>query len=200
MRRALGKTPGDAFLKVYIKAISSYVAYAAEEERVSPGKVLDRLKNVCDCGKDLFRAIEDLRLTDQCYIGKFFTRKWLQEKDAVSEDQLIIALGLFLDDVDGAYKELEASQRKGALPAFPKQLLALSISYALYSEDGKFPPLTRGKTFDLVLKAALEAGDTRCQKVRRRDRSDVMPLMQFAKANFEVEAANQFIAMVNSTG
>lgn len=196
VRNALKKSPSDAVVKGYAIVLASYIAHSEEAEKLSPRKVGARLKKLLDCGRELATAIEELRTSDRCYIGRFWTRKFLADEACTSEAELLNALGSFVDDVQRTYSEVRTMERKGAMPAYSAQSLAREISYLLYLDAKQFPPLTRGGVFDRLLRCALDAGNTRLGR-DRRSRSDVMALMVFAKANFERDAAEQFQRVVS---
>lgn len=201
LQKAFQRQPSNIIRRAYALGLSSYVVAIGEYARVTPAKVRARLKIVLRHGEGLRKAIDDLETTDRTYIGSFFTRRFLKDQPCVSENQLLSTLNLFLADVKNTVDELDAMQRKGAMPAFAEQGLALTIALGLYLESNKFPPLTRGGIFDRVLKCALFAGDSR---VPRTDdpppakRRDVMELMRAAKKNFDPQQAQQFGDLLNS--
>jgi len=191
LRNALNKSPSDTFTKAYAVALGWYVLYSKEVAVLGPGKVSNRLKTVLDHGCALLTAVDDLRDADRCYVGRFWTRKFLANEDAVSENQFLKSLGLFLDDVQSACHELEKTQRKGRVPAYPAQALAQMIADSLFLETGKFPPLTRNGVFAKVLSCAIDAGEKRIGN-NGTGRKDVMALMRSAKNAFNEEEAKQF--------
>jgi hypothetical protein len=188
LRTALGKDPSEHFLAHYVRGLTSYIEYHQEIGRVTPKQVGRRLKKVLKHGEALCDAIAMLAMTDRCYIGKFWMRRVLADQDNANENQLLRALELFLADVAGATNELGEAQGKGAMPRYAKQALAREIAQALYLENGRFPPLTRGKIFERVLKCALDAGNKRIDKTSKPVR-DVMDLMLSAKSQFGEDGA-----------
>lgn len=196
LRNALGKSPSDFFLNAYAVALGWYVTHSSAVAELGPGQVRDRLKTVFDRGRELLTAVDDLRTADRCYVGRFWTQKFLANEDAASENECLKSLCLFLDDVQSASRELTKAQRKGRMPAYPTQALAGKIANALFLETGIFPPLTRKGTFDKVLRCALDAGERRIGRIGRTGRRDVMALMRSAKNNFSEEEARQFGEML----
>lgn len=193
LSKALGTTPSNTFLTIYAMALSSYVSYSSEIEKVSKAKVHARLKEILDCGKRLHESIQSMELSDRCFVGSFMERKLLSDQAFASENEVLKVLKLFLDDVNRAFAEVDAMQRRGRMPAYPKETLALTISQALYVENGKFPAMTRKGTFDQVLNCAIDAGDSRAGSIKSRakTRQDVMPYMTLAKSNVDERDARQ---------
>lgn len=192
LRNALNMPLSDTFINAYAVALGWYVWHSKEVAVLGPGQVSNRLKTVLDRGCELLTAVDDLRGADRCYVGRFWTRKFLANEDAASENEFLKSLGLFLDDVQSACRELAETQRKGRMPAYPAQALAGMIADALFLETGKFPPLTRNGVFDKVLRCAIDAGEKRIGKIDGTGRQDVMALMRSAKNNFSEEEAKQF--------
>lgn len=190
--KKLNKSPSDTFINAYAKALGWYVAHSKEVGVLGPGQVSNRLKTVLDRGHALLTAVDGLRDADRCYISRFWARKFLANEDAASENQFLKSLGLFLGDVQSACHELEKTQRKGRMPAYSAQALALEIANALFLETGKFPPVTRDRLFDNVLRCAIDAGERRIGRIDGAGRRDVMALMRSAKKNFSEEGAKQF--------
>ncbi len=199
LQKALRRTPGDAIRQTYAYGLDAYVFATKEYAKASPAKVYARLNSVLCCGQKLHKAIAGLTLTDKSYIGSFFTRRFLRNLPCVSENELWSALTLFLGDVGDAVNELDATQRKGSMPAHAARALALTIAQGLYLESNKFPPLTRGGDFDRVLKCALDACDSRSSRIRpHADKErDVMELMRAARDTFDPQEAQQFGTVLN---
>jgi len=195
LSKALGTTPSDTFLTSYSMALNSYVLYSGEIEKVSKAKVHARLKKILDCGKSLHDSIQGMELSDRCFVGRFMTRKFLSDQASASENEVLKVLGLYLDDVNRAFAEVDAMQRRGRMPAYPKEALALTILQALYVENGKLPAMTRKGTFDKVLNCAIDAGDLRAGSIKypAKARQDVMPYMTSAKSNFDERDARQLV-------
>ena len=197
LQKAFQRQPSNTIRRAYAYGLSSYIVAAGEYARVTPAKVHARLKIVLRCGESLHKAIDDLETTDRSYIGRFFTHRFLKDQPCVSENKMLYALKLFLVDVRDAVGELDAMQRKGAMPAFAARALALDIAHGLYLENNKFPPLTRGGVFDRVLRCALDACDKRLKRIRPNDKRDVMELMRHARDNFDPQEAQQFRNLLN---
>lgn len=188
LRTALGSVPSALFLKIYTFGLGTYIEHRGQLTKVTPKPVMERLNKVLNHGKALRDEILRWETTDQTYVGRFWTKKFLSGEKACSENDMLKALNLFLTDVSDAVTELGATQRKGAMPGYANQCLARTIAQALYLESGKVPPMTRGKTFDRVLKFALDTANKRLDKPSTPV-SDVMDLMRFAMANFDEKAA-----------
>lgn len=193
LKKAFQRQPSNIIRRAYALGLFSYVVTTREYAMVTPAKVRARLKIVLRCGESLRKAMDDLETTDRTYIGSFFTRRFLKDLPCFSQNRLLSALNLFLADVGNALKELDAMQRRGAMPAFAERGLARTIALGLYLENNKFPPLTRGGVFDRVLKGALDACDKRLSRIRPHAKGrDVMELMRAAKENFDPQGAQQF--------
>lgn len=193
LQKALGATPGDALRRAYWFALASYTEYSRNNSKATPGKVLDRIGAVLTHGQDLQEALQYLEITDEGYIGSFWTTKHLANRPCVSQMEFLRALVMFLADVGDAVKELKVTQRKGKMPAYPAHALALTIAQALFLENKEFPSQTSGDVFDRVLKCALAACDARMGIVREKGpRKDLKELMQIARDNFEIAEALKF--------
>ncbi len=199
LQKALGKKPSNTFLVAYALGLNSYIANFARLGYASPAKVQGRLKDVLKHGRGLLEALQCLEDTDRCYIDKFYTQRVFSRQDAAGEHKLAERLCLFLADVQSAVNKLGAVQKKGTMPEFPAQRLALTIAQVLYLESNKFPPLTRGGVFDRVVRCALDVCDSRLLRVRYHGqaRSDAMALMRIARDNFDLEEARQFGRVLN---
>lgn len=190
LKTALGSHPSALFMQILAFGLGSYVEHRRVLAEATPQQVMKRLSKVLDHGVALRDAMSQLKTTDRTYVGRFWTARILSGAKACSENELLKALNLFLADVSDTVEELGATQRKGAMPGFAKQTLAQTIAQALYLESGKFPPLTKGKTFDRVLKFALDTGNKRFGKASKPV-SEVMDLMEYAKKNFDKKAAKR---------
>ncbi len=190
LKTALGSHPSALFMQILAFGLGSYVEHRRLIAEAKPQQVMERLSKVLDHGVALRDALSQLKTTDQTYIGKFWTKRFFSREKACSENELLIALIPFLADVSAAVKELDGAQRKGAMPAYAKEGLALMVAQALYLESGKVPPMTRGKTFDRVLKFALNTGNNRLDEASK-PASDVMDLMRHAMKSFDEKAAKR---------
>jgi hypothetical protein len=190
LKTALGSHPSALFMQILAFGLGSYVEHRRLIAEATPQQVMERLSKVLDHGVALREALSQLKATDRNYVGEFWTKRFLSGEKACSENELLKALNLFLADVSDTVKELGAAQRKGTMPGYAKQSLAQTIAQALFRESGKFPPLTKGKTFDRVLKFALDTANKRLDKVSKPV-SDVMDLMRFAKETFDENAAKK---------
>lgn len=89
LRYALSRAPSGSFLKAYSFALSAYVTNLEEIEELGPKQVANRLKAVLDRGHEMQKALDNLRVTDRNYVGLFWTRKFLANKNAASESEFI---------------------------------------------------------------------------------------------------------------
>ncbi len=190
LKTALGSHPSALFMQILAFGLGNYVEHRRLIAEATPQQVMERLSKVLDHGVALREALSQLKATDRNYVGEFWTKRFLSGETACSENELMKALNLFLSDVSAATQELGCTQRKGAMPGYAKQCLAQTIAQALYLESGKVPPMTRGKTFDRVLKFALDTGNKRLDKASKPV-SEVMDLMQHARKSFDEKAAKR---------
>jgi len=178
LKKALGKEPSQEFLRKFEIAVSNYNGHLQSVKASSPAAMKRRIKSVHAAGLKLSAAMEELQLNDSLLIGRFFTRKFIAEQPAVSEHEFANSLAVFLEDVGQALSTIDGIEKKGAMPAFAGQALAINVAQLLANEEGEFPALTRGGVFDRVLRYAFGA-----------ERSDVMDLMRHAKKRLENDSA-----------
>lgn len=185
LRRAYGNDIGDEFIDAYTKHVASYVEHSLKRSLITHKKTKDRIAEVLRQGNSFIDAINTLEPTDSILIGKFFTRKFLNGKNCISEKEILVAMHDFLDDVKNAANILEERPEGGARPAYAKQALALAIGRSLSEVNGnKFPSQTVGKRFDSILKCAINAGNKRMDP-NSKAVMDVKSLMKKAKELFD---------------
>lgn len=178
-------SPSEEFMNSFIRAVSIFILDVAEVQKMTPAKVGGRVNGVHRKALELLGEIDALEISDQSFLDRHFTTLFLQDRKCVSLNEFSSYLKHFIENTSAAVQTLEGVQKRGRLPAFSEQCLALEVGRAILVETGAPPALTRSGLFDHVLRCALSIGDNRLARRVGKVRRDVMELMLHARSEID---------------
>ena len=177
-----GLVPSEGFHEKFAHALSGFIWDVKVVQKATPAKVSERLKGGVQLhAHRLFDAINQLESTDHGIIDREFTRNLLAERPSVSVNRFRSQLKLFVQHTDAAVRSLEATPKRGRMPAYAEQVLSFNVDFAIYEEKGSYSSCYKDGLFANLLLVALSIGDKRLKRRIGKHRTDVTDLMRHAK-------------------